>query len=294
LEKIERLLHGIHNPEGPVSLCDGSWLFTEMDIGAISHVTKDGKLRHIAITGLPNGMTLGEDGKIWVAEAKQRALMVVDMEGISKTVSTGSADAPFLLPNDLCFGPDGMIYMTDSGALLEDFRKAEKPMGIYDLPFDGRLYVIDPATGESKVLDRGFRLTNGIAFGMGGEYLYVAETLTGEIFRYRYGEWKRESFGNVLMNAPLSYGRVAGPDGMAFDTNGLLYVTVIAQDITVLAQDGTVAFRINLPGDNPTNLAFDVNGANQMLVTEAANNELLVVETSHPGLPLYTEIGRMI
>jgi len=159
-------------------------------------------------------------------------------------------------------------------------------MGAYDLSYDGRLYVIDPKTGESKVLDRGFRLTNGIAFGEGGEYLYVAETLTGEIFRYKFGEWKRESFGNVLIKDPSGYGRVAGPDGMAFDTQGTLYVTVIAQDITALAPNGNVAFRIDLPGNNPTNLAFAVDGTNKMLVTEAARNELLLIDTPFPGLPL--------
>jgi gluconolactonase len=37
------------------------------------------------------------------------------------------------------------------------------------------------------VLDRGLRYTNGIAFGPDGR-LYVAETLSGDIFAYDLGE----------------------------------------------------------------------------------------------------------
>lgn len=284
---VSVLAKDVKNPEGPVSLPDGSWVYTEMDIGSISMLTSEGKRRHIATTGLPNGLAAGADGRIWVAEAKRRALIAVDRNGKVETISTGSASAPFLLPNDLCFGPDGMLYMTDTGILLEDMKKETRPLGAYELPFDGRLYEINPSTGESQVLDRGFKLTNGIAFGPGGVYLYVAETLTGNIYRYRTGQWKRELFGNVMIKPPMEYGRVAGPDGMAFDTEGNLYVAVIAQDITVLGPDGNIARHIALPGDNPTNLAFDVSGRPILMITESSRGELLLMDVPLPGNPLY-------
>lgn len=285
---IHVLEKNVKNPEGPVSLPDHSWVFTEMDIGAITHMTADGHRRCIAVTGLPNGLAVGADGRIWVAEAKQRALLAVSLDGVAETVSTGG-EAPFLLPNDLCFGPDGMIYMTDSGILHSEMQKAKGPMGAYDLPYDGRLYVIHPKTGDSRILDRGFRLTNGIAFSPDGEYLYLAETLSGEIFRYRTGVWEREPFGNVLKNSPRSYGRVAGPDGMACDVEGNLYVAVIAQDLTVLAPDGKVLRRIELQGDNPTNLAFDINEPTRLLVTESSRGELLMLDVPTAGAPLFTD-----
>ena len=284
---IRVLERNVKNPEGPVSLPDGSWIFTEMDIGAITHMASDGRRRCVAVTGLPNGLALSADGRIWVAEAKQRALLAVSMDGTVETVSTGGEE-PFLLPNDLCFGPDGMIYLTDTGILHADMQKAVEPMGAYDLPYDGRLYVIDPKTGVSRILDRGFRLTNGIAFSPDGAYLYLAETLSGEIFRYRTGVWEREPFGNVLKNSPRSYGRVAGPDGMACDVEENLYVAVIAQDVTVLAPDGRVLRRIELPGNNPTNLAFDVNEPTRLLVTESSRGELLTLEAPAAGAPLFT------
>ena len=283
------LTTGVSNPEGPISLPDGSWIFTEMDIGCITLLKKDGERQHITKTPLPNGLALGKDGRIWAADADEPALFVVTMEGNTIKFSSGSEENPFLLPNDLCFGPDGMLYMTCSGIHRSEFKKTSSPLDAYDLHFDGKLFKIDPVSGECEVLDRGFRLTNGIAFGPGGEYLYVAETLSGNIFRYKYGVWQREYFGSVMLKPPREYGRVAGPDGMAFDCEGNLYVAVIAQDITVLDSSGKMTDHIILPGKNPTNLAFDSGGGNFLMVTEAERNELLIVETDLPGLPLYQD-----
>lgn len=280
---------GVKNPEGPISLIGGNCIITEMDIGAITHITSDGECSNIAFTGLPNGLAIGADGRLWVADAVDRALLAVSPDGRVDTISRGDDSETFLLPNDLCFGPDGMLYMTDSGILLAEMRAALSPMDAYRMPFDGRLYRIDPRTGRSEILDRGFRLTNGIAFGPEGEYLYVAETLTGNILKYRTGQWQQEYYGNVMLRPPESFGRIAGPDGMAFDKEGRLYVAVIAQgDVTVLDCNGKQSLHIQLPGDNPTNLAFDADGAGQILVTESARGQVLQMQIGTVGLPLYS------
>jgi len=95
-------------------------------------------------------------------------------------------------------------------------------------------------------------------------------------------------FGNVMAKPPREFGKIAGPDGMAFDSAGNLYVAVIEQgDITVLDPMGRVSGRIALPGSTPTNLAFDVTGKKRMLITEASRGELLLMDTPEYGLPLY-------
>ena len=175
----------VKNPEGPVSLMDGGWLFTEMDLKTISWVSKDGKVkRAIAETGLPNGLTIDSRNEIWVADARWRALLRVTLSGDVYEVSKGTQDIPFLLPNDLCFGPDNAIYMTDSGVLLEAFEGLETQMQADDLPFDGKVLRIEPESNRIEIIDRGLRLTNGIAFGPNGNDLYVADTLTGNIYWY--------------------------------------------------------------------------------------------------------------
>ena len=291
-------LAGVRNPEGPVSLPDGSWIFTEMDAGCISHVSANGQaLQEIVKTGRPNGLALDKSGNIWVAEAKNRSLLMVTTEGKIITISKGNTSFNFLLPNDLCIGPDKAIYMTDSGILRDELHGIYKPMDAYDLSFNGHIFRVDPKTNSCTCFDEGIRLTNGIAFDPTGEYLYVAETITGNIYRYRFGIGKdqvlgsRELFGNVMAKPPQEFGRIAGPDGMAFDVKGNLYVTVLAQgDITVLDANGKVKKRIQLEGNLPTNLAFNQNGKPFIIVTEASRGELLLIETEYPGCSLYNII----
>jgi gluconolactonase len=98
----------------------------------------------------------------------------------------------------------------------------------------------------------------------------------------------RELFGNVMIKPPEEFGRVAGPDGMAFDREGYLYVGVLQQgDITVLAPGGSVKTRLSIPGTFPTNLAFDQSGKPQILVTEGSGNQLLKLDVSISGCPLF-------
>lgn len=286
----------VSNPEGPVCLPDGSWAIAEMNRGVVSYVSQDGsEKREIAHTGRPNGLALDGDGALWVAESRFPALLRMTMEGEATTISTGSVDLPFLWPNDLCFGPDGGLYMTDSGVLLQSFEGIGSPEAAYDIPTDGRVFRIDPHSGTCSLLDRGLHFANGIAFGPGGEHLHVTETLTGNIFRYRIVDGRvkrgRQLFGNVMVKSPCDHGRVAGPDGMAFDVRGNLFVAVLIQgDITVLAPDGSIRERRVVDGIFPTNVAFGRPGEQCMLVTEGSKNQLLKLETPTDGLPLYSPV----
>jgi len=285
----------VSDPEGPVCLPDGSWVITEMGRGIISHVSADGKKRRtIARTGRPNGLALDASGDLWVAESLVPALLKVTMDGDMTTISTGRADLPFLWPNDLCFGPDGAIYMTDSGILLNDMEGFESPSAAYDAAIDGRVFRIDPATGDCSLLDRGLCFANGIAFGPSGIHLYVAETLTGNIYRYRVidGEVRggRELFANVMIKPCIEYGRVAGPDGMAFDIEGSLYVAVLLQrDVNILDPQGGVKDRIQTDGAFPMNVAFATENIKRILVTEGSKNQLEMYDTPASGLSLYSQ-----
>jgi gluconolactonase len=91
---------------------------------------------------------------------------------------------PFLYPNDLCFGPDGALYLTDSGITAADFEPGGKVRPDFETcPMDGRVYRIDVRTKTIEKIDSGIRFTNGIAFGPDNDR-YVNETITGAIYRY--------------------------------------------------------------------------------------------------------------
>ncbi|WP_439402890.1 SMP-30/gluconolactonase/LRE family protein [Bradyrhizobium sp. DASA03068] len=179
---------GIGAPEGPVCLPDGSMYVTEMSASTLCVTRLDprGNRRVIQTTGgRPNGLTTDGHGRIWIAEAGLRALICLDERGNEIRRMQGEGADRFLFPNDLCFGPNGLLYMTDSGMAAEDFINGQAFVDAYmDLDWDGRVYEIDPAAMKVlRVLDRKIRFTNGIAFGP-DNHLYANASFTGEIYRY--------------------------------------------------------------------------------------------------------------
>jgi len=285
---------GFMAPEGPVALGDGSWLIVEggADRGCVTHISPDGKNKKIIKkTGRPNGLAIDSKGVIWVAESKKPSLLRLTMEGKSEVVATGCDGEAFLFPNDLCFGPDGAIYLTDSGVFIDEFAPNNQIRPDYmSVKYDGRVYRVDVGTGKVNKLDNGIKFTNGIAFGP-DNLLYVNETLTGNIYRYAWLTGgiagPRALFGNVIRpNSPPGW---KGPDGMAFSTDGKLYVAVFGQgDVTVLGNDGSVVERIPTAGKLPTNVAFALPGRKRLHITEYELGQMEVAEVPTDGLALWT------
>lgn len=275
-------------PEGPVSLPDGSWLFVETKMSNIMWISADGKQRKIvANTAAPNGLAVDAQGNIYVADAKQRALIQITTKGDRTILTTGTEQDPFMLPNDLCFGKDGMLYMTDSGMILGEY-DPDDLHSMMTMSYDGKLYKIDPSNWECEVLDRGLKLTNGIAFDPTGSVLYVAETVTGNIYRYHVGEWERKFFANVNRLDTLGAGALVGPDGMAVDDEGNLYVGVVGQgDIVVLNPNGELIGNYHIDEGSPTNIAFSVSNPKTALITDAGRHRLYLAENSVNGSSLF-------
>jgi len=274
-------------------LDDGSWLVVEMsaDKGCVTRVSRDGgEKRAIVKTGRPNGLALDRKGFIWVAESLKPSLIRLSMDGKAELFAVECEGEPFIFPNDLAFGPDGALYLTDSGILVETLLIDGGVRDDYmDLSYDGRLYRIDIGHKHVEKLESGIKFTNGIAFGP-DDALYVNETITGNVYRYRFkgkvGLGERELFGNVL--APGKYEGIVGPDGMKFGRNGNLYVTVYGQgDVTVLGRDGRVAERLKTNGRKPTNCAFGPSGRKQLYVTDVEFGTMEVLDVGTDGFPLY-------
>ncbi len=280
-------------PEAPLLLGDGGWLLVEMgaDRGSVTYLSHDGRQKRIvARTGRPNGLASDGRGGIWVAETWQPALLRMDIEGHTDIFAAAGDGEPFLWPNDLAFGPDGALYMTDSGIRVQDLLECGRIRPDYGmLPFDGRVYRIDTQRREVRRLDSGLRFANGIAFGPDGG-LYVTETLTGRVYRYALqGDGsvaRREEFAAVLQpGAPTGF---QGPDGGKFAVDGSLYVAVFGQGhVARVTPDGAVAARLWTAGALPTNLAFGPPGECRIYITEDEYGAVEALDVGVDGLPLY-------
>lgn len=294
-EKIPVVFSGnLSEPEAPVLLPDGSWIVAEMgqDKQSITHISADGKTqRIIAKTGRPNGLAVDKNSIIWVAESvNPPTLMKLTKDGKTEIFLKDYKGTPFLFPNDLAFGPDGALYMTDSGVRFSDLVRNGRARSDYmDIKTDGRVFRIDLHTKGIEEIDSGLKFANGIAFGPDNN-LYVDETFTGNIYRYRWIDGKivpkREFFGNVFdKERPKAFN---GPDGMKFSANGQLFITVYgAGTITVLGSDGAIIRHIPTKGSRPTNIAFGADARKKIYVTEDETGTLQTIDVDSSGLPLY-------
>lgn len=284
-------------PEGPVALPGGALYVTEMsgDRQCVSRLSAPDAgayaERSVVVTtgGRPNGLAVDGDGNLWIAEAGLRALLCVAPDGREILRIDGPPDGRFAFPNDLAFGPDGHLYMTDSGLALTDFLDGQNFVEDFmSLPWDGRVYEIDPKRGAVlRHIDHGILFTNGIAFDKAG-VLYANASFPGDIYRYDIfggAEARRELFGNVLQ--PDDKDGFKGPDGMKFGSDGRLYCTVYGQgNVTVLGAGGRVEERLALRGSCPTNCAFALDG-NTLLVTEVGDGHVEALPVPCNGLALH-------
>jgi gluconolactonase len=175
--------------EGPVVCADGSIVLTSIDRGCLYRVTAGRTERLVVTGGGPNGLVEAEDG-FCVAqnggafpalnEIKATAgVQHVDRAGRLSQVMTGPT-----APNDLAFGPDGFLYVTDPT------RRPERD--------DGRIWRCDVKTGKSDLLLTLGWYPNGIGFSLEDDHFYVADTGGRRIVRFPLANPTPEAAETVL------------------------------------------------------------------------------------------------
>lgn len=243
--------------------------------------------------GRPTGLAVDGDGCIWVAGGRENSLVRLAPDGRELLRITGDDRGAFLFPNDLAFGPDGLLYMTDSGMLPEHFITGLtiRP-DFFTADYAGAVFQIDPRQGRVlRRIDGGLRFTNGIAFGPDGG-LFVAETLSGWIWRYEIGDdGRRRPFSQTL--AAPDEKSFSGPDGMAFDCEGRLYCALYGRgEVSVSGSDGSIVERLPTAGRLPTNVAF-VPGLASILITEVEHGSIETIGVRTSGLPLHQPTSKV-
>jgi gluconolactonase len=268
--------------EGPVITQSGEFIVTSIDHGCLYRITEDGATVLAVTGGGPNGATEGSpEGQaptIFVSQNGGRRpghKWPFVTGGIQIVRSGGRVNwltQDPISPNDLCFGPDGLLYCTDPtrGRSESD---------------DGRLWRCDPTTGEAQLLCSLPWYPNGIGFGLEDDAVFVAATGQRRIWRFPMSE---SGLGQPEVFAELEYGL---PDGFAFDAEGNLLLAAVGQDgrpgqIQTYDRDGQLTSSFE-PGPHAkyTNLALGADG--RMLVTDSEGGSALLFDWPTPGLPLH-------
>lgn len=284
----ETIAARLQQPDGPVGLQDGRIALLEMEEGrrCLTVIDPDGRRREVCRPGgRPAGLAVDGDGCFWIAGGPENSVIRLSADGRMLQMIEGSETGPFILPHDLAFGPDGLLYLIDSGVRLADLIIGQtiRP-DFLNAAYNGRVYQIDPADGRVlRTLATGLLLANGIAFDSHGR-LYYSEMLTGNIYRQVPGG-RQEIFAHAL-RSPMG-GRLKGPAGLAFDRDDTLYCAIYGQgDICLIDTSGKISGHIRTNGALPSNIAFTLDGKH-VLITEQQHGVIERIPAPRPGLPLH-------
>jgi gluconolactonase len=193
---------------------------------------------------LPNGLAFARNGDFLIANFGADCLEVMSRDGSSRVLADTIDGQAIGKVNFVLRDSKDRIWVTVS-TKVKNWMHALRT----DLK-DG--YLARYEDGEFRIVADGFGFTNEIRFDAKEEYLYVVETTGGCITRLRMDDAGdvsgREVFG------PTSLGKGAWPDGIAFDSYGNLWGTMVYSDkLFVLTPDGDL--RVLLDEGDPEKVA---------------------------------------
>ncbi|MCC7426276.1 MAG: SMP-30/gluconolactonase/LRE family protein [Alphaproteobacteria bacterium] len=257
--------------EGPAVDRAGNLYCVDLAHGRIFRITPDRQWQvFAAYDGQPNGLKLHKDGRVFVADHQHGILAFDPATGARRPIAErGSDGARFLGLNDLSFGSEGDLYLTDQGdSSLDD------PCGaVYRLR----------RTGEMDLIRRGFAAPNGLVLNRAETSLFVSATRTNQVFacpvaRDRPGAAKTRIFLQLS-------GGLAGPDGMAADeADNLVVVQAGSGSVWVFSPLGEPLYRIrSCAGIRVTNVAYGDADRRSLFITEAEQGVILKARLPVPG-----------
>jgi sugar lactone lactonase YvrE len=178
---------------------------------------------------LPNGLAFARNGDILISNFGTDCLEIMTRDGHTRVLADHIEGEAIGKVNFVLRDSKDRIWITISTRVRNWMHALRTDLA------DG--YLARYEDGRFRIVADGFRFTNEIRFDAKEEFLYVVETTGGRITRLRIDEGgepaEREVFG------PASLGKGAWPDGIAFDTYGNLWGTLVYSDkLFVLTPQG--------------------------------------------------------
>lgn len=275
---MEHFIADLGFTEGPVNCQDGGFAATAIDRGEIA-IVRDGKAGVLATTGGgPNGLVeakggvfyLCQNGGVWPALnhiKREPGVQKIAADGTVSYVATGMT-----APNDLAFGPDGLLYVTDPT------RKPERN--------DGRVWRLNVETGQCDKILHVDWYPNGIGFGPDDDQIILADTGLRRLVAVPRKDPSPDKARTLFTMT------VGMPDGFAFDREGNVVVAAVGvkEDepgtVQVWSPAGKCLEVIELKRTRfITNVS--ISAERKLYICDSGNYGVVVRDWPTAGLPLH-------
>ena len=269
---MQVLVDGLDHPEGVVHDPSSGDLFAGGEKGQIYRVDMlDRSFRQVARTpGFVLGLAVDGDGRLVVCDSEDGAVWVLEGDRLSRVLwSAGGRD--LILPNFPAFGPDGTLFVSDSGGW-----NRHRGM-VAALRPDGSTEVVDDTTLT--------RFPNGCAVTPDGKELWVLQSEGEDLHRLDLTAGGRPE---LLLRIP---GTV--PDAIAFPSEGRALIGSYRPDrIYHLAADGALGILAEDPQGTmlaaPTNVCFAGEDLSALVSANLGRWHLTLIDSGLRGVPLHT------
>ncbi|MBT4846695.1 MAG: SMP-30/gluconolactonase/LRE family protein [Planctomycetaceae bacterium] len=243
-----------------------------------------------------NGLMWDADGRLWCCQPSKNRVIRLEADATETVVTDKFEGAPYNQPNDITIDVAGRIYFSDPKYgphedLPQQDDKGRPVEGVYRVDLDGTV---------TRVITHEVDRPNGVLITRDQKYLYVA----GNNNSVKGGERKLFRFevmdccGTVLLETKTlvyDWGSSRGPDGMAEDVKGNIYVAgglnsddVAVEDnsqkggIYVFSPNGKLIDFIAVKVDEVTNCAFGGKDLKTLYIT--AGGTLFSMQTKNRGV----------
>ncbi len=219
-----RLLTGFAFTEGPVWV-GGELVFSDIPGDTTYRWSEADGLRPLRRpSNKSNGNTLDSSGRLVSCEHATSQVVRTEPDGSMTSLATHYQGHRLNSPNDVVVSRDGSVWFTDPpfGRTLSDMGVVRPP----ELAFSG-VYRLDLAAGRLDLLLDDLREPNGLCFDRDESHLFVNDTASGLVHRFRV---TRDDEGRAALVEGDVFCRIPGDDegsvdGMKVDAEGNLYCT---------------------------------------------------------------------
>lgn len=205
----------------------GQEIITQKRSGAFTRAANEAD-RYLTGT-LPNGLAFAADGSILISNFGTDCLELMTRDGETRVLASQIDGQPVGKVNFVLRDSQDRVWITVSTRIRNWMHALRTDLA------DG--YIARYEDGAFRIVAEGFHFTNEIRFDAREEFLYVVETTGGCISRLRVDS--RGSLHGREVFGPSSLGMGAWPDGIAFDSFGNLWGTMVYSDkLFVLTPQG--------------------------------------------------------